>query len=360
MLKTLIKRAFIYIVILLVIALVFGGFFIYRELGKSPSKATLASFARYEYFKNDAFINLEKIEPKTGFKDLYSIFLHYFSTDNAPSAPLPFNRLLKSDFDISPADFGLYWLGHGSVLAEIDGARVLIDPVFGSASPLPFVLRRLSPAPLSAKNLPKIDILLITHDHYDHLEKSTIQTAFVRHYIVPLGLKDTLVGWGVDENKITELGWWESSEIMGLKITATPALHSSGRGMLSKDKTLWSSYAISSKSKKIFFGADSGYGTHFASIGERFGGFDIACLGISGTLGELSLEPKTALRAAKELGAKVLLPIHWGVFNQNLRAWNADIDELYSINTEQKILTPLIGQRFDENTLTKPWWRTVR
>lgn len=360
MLKTLIKRAFVYLIILFIILLIFAGFFIWRELGKSPSKATLASFSRYEYFKNDAFANSENAKEKSGYKDLYSMFSHYFSTSNAPSSPLPMNRLLKSDFDIVPADFGLYWLGHGSVLAEIDGARLLVDPVFGSASPLPFVLPRLVPAPISAKNLPKIDILLITHDHYDHLERSTIQTAFVRHYIVPLGLKDMLTSWGVDENKITELGWWESSEIMGLKITATPALHSSGRGLLSKNQTLWNSYVINSKGKKIFFGGDSAYGSHFASIGGRFGGFDIACLGISGAPGSLSLEPSSALRAANDLGAKALLPVHWGTFDADLQPWNADIEELYAKKGEQNVLTPLLGQRFDEKTHTKPWWRVVR
>lgn len=360
MLKTLIKRAFVYLIILFTLALVFVGFFIWRELGKSPSKATLASFSRYEYFKNGAFINLENAEEKAGFKDLYSMFLYYFSTYSAPSSPLPFNHLLKSDFDITPADFGLYWLGHGSILAEIDGARVLVDPVFGSASPLPFVLRRLVPAPLVAKNLPKIDILLITHDHYDHLERSTIETAFVRHYIVPLGLKDTLIGWGVDENKITELGWWESSEIMGLKITATPALHSSGRSLFSKNQSLWNSYALTSKNKKIFFGGDGAYGSHFASIGRRFDGFDIACLSISGAPGSLSLEPSSALRAANDLGAKALLPVHWGTFNTDLKPWSANIEELYSIKGEQNVLTPLLGQRFDEKSPTKPWWRVVR
>lgn len=360
MLKTLLKRAFIYIVILLVLALVFGGFFIWRELGKSPSKGALMSFERYDYFKNGAFTNLENIEPKSAFKDLYSVFSHYFSTDTAPVSPLPLNRLLKSDFSSSPADFGLYWLGHASLLAEIDGARVLVDPVFGSASPLPFVLRRLTPAPLDAKNLPKIDILLITHDHYDHLEKHTIQTTFARHYIVPLGLKDMLVGWGVDENKITELGWWQSTEIMGLKITATPSLHGSGRSLLARNESLWVSYAVESGRKKIFFGADSGYGAHFASIGERFGGFDIACLGISGTLGSLHLEPSTALKAAKELGAKALLPVHWGTFNQDLKPWSESIEQLYTSKGEQSVLTPLLGQRFDEKTQTKPWWRVVR
>ena len=360
MLKTLIKKAFVYLIILFILALVFAGFFIWRELGKGPSKAALASFSRYEYFKNGAFTNSENAEEKAGFKDLYSMFLHYFSTDSAPSSPLPFNHLLKSDFDITPADFGLYWLGHGSILAEIDGARVLVDPVFGSASPLPFVLRRLVPAPLTAKNLPKIDILLITHDHYDHLERSTIETAFVRHYIVPLGLKDTLIGWGVDENKITELGWWESSEIMGLKITATPALHSSGRSWFSKNQSLWNSYALTSKSKKIFFGGDGAYGSYFASIGREFQGFDIACLSISGSPGSLSLEPSSALRAAKDLGAKALLPVHWGTFNTDLKPWSADIEELYSIKGEQNVLTPLLGQRFDEKSPTKPWWRVVR
>lgn len=359
MLKKIVK-IFLYLIALLLFISIFLGFFIYKEIGKSDDE--LKRFGNLSYF--DAKPALFKSYINTDiplFDDLYSYAKFYFFKLNAPKQAMPLIRKSKDDFGSKVENSAFYWLGHSSVLAELKGLRVLIDPVFENASAIPFALRRFAPPPIYLKELPKLDIIIITHNHYDHLERNSIQRLFARHYIVPLGLKKTLVAWGVEEDKITELGWGDESEISGLKITAQSGIHYSGRSPFDENKSLWNSYILSFDEKKIFFGGDGGYGAHFAQIGERYGPFELAFLGIDGwheRRVNAHLYPAQALQACKDLGAKALVPIHWGVFNSG-RHWKEAIEILYQNKKELKIIAPMMGERFENNSTTKPWWRHV-
>lgn len=360
MLKKILKILLYIFGVLLFIA-IFIGFFIYKEIGKSDDG--LKRFGNLSYF--DAKTALFKSYVTTDaamFDDLYSYIEFYFFKTNAPKQRMPLIRKNKNDFSTKVENLAFYWLGHSSVLAELNGLRVLIDPVFENASAIPFALMRFAEPPIFQKELPKLDIIIITHNHYDHLERKTIQTLFARHYIVPLGLKRTLVAWGVEEDKITELGWGDKSEISGLAITAQSAIHYSGRSPFDKNKSLVNSYIFSFDDKKIFFGSDSGYGTHFAQIGQKYGPFDLVFLGIDGWHTKrpgVHLYPAQALQACKDLNAKTLVPLHWGVFNSG-RNWKEGIEILYQNKKELKIIAPMMGERFENNSTTKPWWRYVQ
>lgn len=360
MLKKIFK-IFLYLIALFFFISIFLGFFIYKEIGISDPG--LKRFGNLSYF--DAKTGLFKSHINTDialFDDLYSYVKFYFFTLNAPRQPMPLIRKNKDDFSTKAENLAFYWLGHSSVLAELKGLRVLIDPVFENASAFPFAMRRFAQPPIYQKDLPKLDIIIITHNHYDHLEKKSIQTLFARHYIVPLGLKKTLASWGVEEDKITELGWGDESEISGLTITAQSTIHYSGRSPFDKNKSLVNSYILSFDDKKFFFGSDGGYGAHFAQIGQKYGPFELVFLGIDGwhtkRIGA-HLHPAQVIKACKDLDAKALVPLHWGVFNSG-RNWKEVIEILYQNKKELKIIAPMMGERFEPSSSTKPWWRYVK
>ena len=172
-------------------------------------------------------------------------------------------------------------MGHSSILVNFFGVTILLDPVFSSrASPVPFTVGRFQKAVVSLEDLPSIDFVLISHDHYDHLDMNTVQYFINKKtkFLVPLGVAPHLKGWGIDPSQIKEFDWWDKYEVRGVKFIATPAQHFSGRGIFEKNKSLWSGWSISNKKQKIFFSGDSGYDIHFKEIGRRLGPFDIVFL----------------------------------------------------------------------------------
>lgn len=360
MLKQLLK-IILYLFCLLLLAAVFLGFFLYKEIGISDDEPQ--KYLQFSYFDDKkaefkSYANTDIAQ----FKDIYSYLKFYLSKQNAPKQKMPMIKKSKNDFSQKPENLAFYWLGHSSYLAELNGLRVLIDPVFDNASPFMFAKPRFAPPPIERWELPKLDIIIITHNHYDHLERKSLQTLFARHFIVPLGLKSTLIHWGVDEDKITELAWGDESEISGLKIIAQSGIHYSGRSPFDKNKSLWNNYILSFADKKIFFGGDSGYGTHYTAARQKYGDFDLAFLGIDGwgkTRAKVHLNPKEALKASADLGAKALVPTHWGVFNSG-RDWKDSIDFLYKNRGEVKVIAAMMGERFDDNSSTKPWWQEVK
>jgi len=259
--------------------------------------------------------------------------------NTSPSAPMPVLDRTAAEFSDAPAAdaLNITWLGHSTLLVELDGLRVLIDPVWGErVSPFRFAgPKRFHAPPLAFDDLPSIDAVVISHDHYDHLDYPTIVALKDRakRFVVPLGVGAHLAYWGVDEAKITELDWWGSLDCGGVELIATPARHFSGRSvvMSDQDQTLWAGWIVKGPTHRIFYSGDTAMHPTFSEIGERYGPFD-ATLMESGAYNALwadvHMGPEQAVKAHKMVKGKLLIPVHWGTFDLAIHAWTEPVERL--------------------------------
>lgn len=289
-----------------------------------------------------------------------------------PAAPLP----VVSPLDVwrrSPSTgLRLTWLGHSTLLIEIDGVRVLTDPVWSErASPLQFAgPKRFHPPPAPLDALPALDAIILSHDHYDHLDRKTVinlaKAQPGARIITSLGVGDRLERWGMPNERITELDWWEATDLRGVAVTAAPAQHFSGRGIRDRNATLWSSFHLRGPKHSFLFGADSGLTPEFSDIATRLGPFDAVALEIGAyhpSWGDIHLGPVNALHAYKLLGSGALLPIHWGTFNLAVHPWSEPAETLYQTGTTEGVplIMPRLGAPVEvaESDGVDPWWRAV-
>ena len=260
------------------------------------------------------------------------------------------------------------WFGHSSYFIHARGFNILIDPVFsGNASLFSFFGKAFKGADVyDAEDLPDIDLLVLTHDHYDHLDWPTIKKIAPRSgkIITSLGVGAHLDYWGVDLDKIKELDWWEGEKISdNVTITATPSRHFSGRG-LDRAKTLWSSFVLDLFEKRIFIGSDSGYDSSFATIGKEFEFFDLAfleCGQYNKYWPQIHIFPEQAVMAAKDLNAETIFPVHWSKFVLSTHPWNEPIQRIMRAaeKAKQTVVSPMIGQpyRIGQSFEQKQWWK---
>ena len=289
-----------------------------------------------------------------------------------PRAPLP--ALYPRAAWRKPAASGLRvtWLGHSTVLLEMDGVRVLTDPVWGPrASPSRLIgPRRFQPMPVAIKALPPIDLVVISHDHYDHLDYPTIKelAASAVPFVTSLGVGAHLQAWGIAPERIIELDWWESYSLPGkdLRVTAAPSQHFSGRGLKDRNATLWSSMALRSARHHVFFSGDTGLTAEYADIPRRLGAFDLVMLEVGAfhpSWGDIHLGPERALEAAALLGGGNFLPVHWGTFALGVHDWDEPAETLLRLapGASARLLMPQLGQVLEpaHDHELSPWWRAV-
>jgi L-ascorbate metabolism protein UlaG (beta-lactamase superfamily) len=265
------------------------------------------------------------------------------------------------------------WLGHSTVLIEIGGVRILTDPVWGSrASPVPFLgPKRFHAPPVALKQMPPLDLVMVSHDHYDHLDYPTIRALAATDvpFVTSLGVGAHLERWGVRADRITELDWWESHDVPGssVRVTAAPSQHFSGRTFKTRNVTLWSSFTIRSDEHAVFFSGDTGLTTEFEDIRTRLGPFDLVMLevgGWNGAWGDIHLGPENALKALNMLGGGAFLPVHWSTFNLAMHAWDWPAEVLLGLNESgaTRLALPMLGEPIEPAWVdgrVDPWWRRV-
>jgi L-ascorbate metabolism protein UlaG (beta-lactamase superfamily) len=289
-----------------------------------------------------------------------------------PRAPLPSHSPLEGWQRAPRTGLRATWLGHSTVLLELDGARVLTDPVWGErASPVNFAgPKRFQPVPISVAALPELDAVIVSHDHYDHLDYPTILELAKRDmpFFTSLGVGAHLQAWGVPAERITELDWWEAASVpgTGLQISAAPSQHFSGRGLGSRNSTLWSSFVVRGPKHAVFFSGDTGLTPEYGAIRERFGAFDLVMLEVGAfheSWGDIHLGPEHALEALSLLGGGRLLPVHWGTFNLAIHAWDEPAETLLRLAPKSgaQLVMPMLGEPVEPARVesVEPWWRAV-
>ena len=298
------------------------------------------------------------------------IWKFLFSGDHrVPDGPLPVMRTDPASFNGGGNRLDVTWLGHSSLMINIDGYKVLTDPVFSKRlTPIGPTRFSFSPnLPLNLDQLGQVDVVIISHNHYDHLNKASVRRLIpkTRMFIVPLAVGAQLARWGVPRQRIVELDWWEEYRPDdSLKVVAAPARHFSGRGLGDRNKTLWASWVISGPGHKIFFSGDSGYFPGFRRIGEKFGPFDMTfleCGAYDRMWSDIHMLPEETARAHQDLRGDVLLPVHCATFKLAFHPWYEPMERIAAAARESNIrlATPVMGEtiRYGGDLPTKKWWR---
>lgn len=300
---------------------------------------------------------------------LIATFLFGKPAHTVPAAAIPVLALNREQL-LAAADNSLFRLGHSTLLLKLDGQFWLTDPVFSErASPVQWAgPKRFHQPPIGIADLPPIQGVILSHDHYDHLDYAAILqlAAKTEHFLAPLGVGDTLIKWGVPAHKVRQLGWWESSTVGAVRLVATPSQHFSGRGLFDGNRTLWASWVIEHRDLRVFFSGDSGYFDGFKTIGDKYGPFDVTLLetgAYNHQWPDVHMQPEQTMQAHLDLRGKCLLPVHNGTFDLALHAWHEPFERIVALAAEHgvPIATPEMGQAVD---LTQPqadrrWWLDV-
>jgi L-ascorbate metabolism protein UlaG (beta-lactamase superfamily) len=347
----------------------FAGWQVPVAIGGQPKGARLERMRRSPNFRDGAFHNT--VEAVVGTPSSNAMRDLVFGKEvRRPTHAVPL--VGAPDFTAAVDGLRVSWLGHATALVEIERKRFLFDPVWSDrVSPSTVVgPKRLHPVPWSLADLPELDAVVISHDHYDHLDLPTVRALLhggTAPFVVPLGLGNHLRRWGVPDDRIVELDWDESFRIGGLTLTCTEARHFSGRG-LRRNPTLWSSWVVSGVRHRVFFGGDTGYTPAFADVGAAHGPFDLTVLPI-GAYSDLwpliHMTPEEAVAAHRDLtgGAALLVPIHWATFNLGFHPWAEPVQRLCTAAAAAgvRIAVPRPGERLDATAPPSPtdWWSAV-
>lgn len=373
--KKRIKQMIITILIIigtLVIAyLVFTNF--YPSFGGNVSKERQVVYQNSLQFKEGKFNNTKPVPKDLSFSETVKLAYHFFTTkvpNGRPKENLEVQKMDSMAIANYKGEARMLWFGHSSFLLQLSGKNILIDPMFGKvAAPHPLLggNRFNEEFPLEVEKLPHIDAVIFSHDHYDHLDHQSVLKIKdkTNHFYVPLGVGVHLEAWDVAPHKITELDWWEETQLENLTFVCTPAQHFSGRKFNNGQSTLWSSWVIQSENENIYFSGDSGYAPHFKEIGEKYGPFDIAlleCGQYNERWADIHMMPEETAQAGVDVKAKKIMPIHWAGFKLALHDWTDPIIRVQNKAQELsvEVITPRIGQEIlvkDSINNYTPWWK---
>jgi L-ascorbate metabolism protein UlaG (beta-lactamase superfamily) len=284
-----------------------------------------------------------------------------------PTKAVPLLTLTSEQLENASTD-SVFRLGHSTMLMKVDGKYLLADPVMSErASPVQWAgPKRFHPSPIDIDSLPMIDAVIISHDHYDHLDRPALKKldGKVKHYVVPLGVGKRMMDWGVDQAKITELDWWQEHQVDGITLAATPTQHFSGRGLFDKDSTLWAGWVIKGQNSSLYFSGDSGYFGGFKAVGEKYGPFDITMIetgAYNAMWKEIHMLPEESVQAHIDLQGKAMIPIHNGTFDLALHDWYEPFERAQSaaIQHDVQLLTPKFGELVEVQNpgIYSAWWR---
>jgi L-ascorbate metabolism protein UlaG (beta-lactamase superfamily) len=357
-------------------ASVLAGGWVLRALQGTPASlgatpAEIAAVARQSpHFRDGKFVNLEPPSGITMDREMQRKLLRDLANMGSagkPSGSIPLAEPTGADAEPGPA--AATWFGHSSALIEVDGYRVLADPVWSErCSPSRTVgPQRMHDVPVLLEALPAVDAVLISHDHYDHLDIDTV-IALARSqrapFVVPLGIGAHLRKWGIPQSRIVELDWHEAHRVGDLTLICTPARHFSGR-LFTRDTTLWASWVVAGPSHRAYFGGDTGYTKSFAEIGAEHGPFDLTLLPIGAyhpAFADIHMNPEEAVRAHLDLtdaDAGLMVPIHWATFRLAPHPWAEPAERLVAAADAERvrIAVPMPGARVEGDSTFEPWWR---
>ena len=365
-----------YIVLsLITLLIIIGVLFINLspQFGGLASKQQQELFSKSKHYKDGKFLNNGGIKMEMSLKDSFKAMWILFKS-NSKAEPNKNIAVQKVD-SISIANYNsktrFIWFGHSTFLLQIKGKNLLIDPMFGDVpapNPLLGNKRFSNELPIEIEKLPSIDAVLITHDHYDHLDYESIQKLKdkVKLFFTPLGIGIHLLKWGVEKERIIELDWWQEIKFDDLTIRCTPAQHFSGRGISDREKTLWCSWIIQSDDENLFFSGDSGYASHFKEIGEQYGPFDFAfmeCGQYNNLWPLVHMLPEETAQAGLDIKAKKMMPIHWGAFKLASHSWTEPVERISKKAKELNVdlVIPKIGEIIEiglnDSEEIYPWWK---
>lgn len=340
--------------------------------GRKLSNEQKEFYKQFNNYANGKFVNEAPTSLNMSFSNLLSMIKDSITGDENrnPHGEIPVELIdwdkIKSEKD------NLTWLGHSTFLLSIDNKKLLLDPILGPiASPVSFAGSRRYKYSENIINiideLPPIDAVFISHDHYDHLDYQSIVklNRKVSHFFVPLGVNAHLMRWGIPKEKITELNWWDEMEYQGLTIALTPARHFSRRGLFDSDATLWGGWIIIGKNMRLYSSGDGGYGLHFKKIGEKYGPIDITL--IEGAQydrrwSNIHMTPEQAVNANRDVNGKNMMLMHWGAFTLAYHGWKEPIERALeeAKKSDINIITPKIGETvLLDSDLKDPfssWW----
>jgi L-ascorbate metabolism protein UlaG (beta-lactamase superfamily) len=341
------------------------------SLSRPLSGSAIAEYTASPQSAAGRFVNARR-RPAMGFLKTLRLFWEFTfhkPQGTMPPGPTPVMTLTRAELDAAP-DRSLFRLGHSTLLLKLRGGFWITDPVFAErASPVQWAgPKRFHAPPIALADLPPLRGVVLSHDHYDHLDRDTVKALADRAevFLTPLGVGDRLIAWGVPAAKVRQFDWWQGTTIDGLQFTATPAQHFSGRGLWDGDRTLWASWVIVDDDLRLFFSGDSGYFSGFAEIGRRFGPFDVTMVetgAYDSRWAYVHMLPQETVQAHQDLRGRWLLPVHNGTFDLAMHTWDDPFERVSQLAAERGIAlsTPQMGERVDLSAPgeTSAWWRDV-
>lgn len=342
-----------------------------KQFGGKISKRDIEEYKKISNWDGEKFVNLEPTSMDFSFQALPKFLYKQFCEKEGrePKKPLPIVPFHVGNF-LAPSEKSKFiWYGHSAILLRMKSKTILIDPMLGTnASPIaPFTTKRFSTNTLALiDDFPEIDLLLMTHDHYDHLDLDSIRKLQpkVKQYFTGLGVGRHLKKWGIEEDKIIEFDWWRSEVFQDIQITYTPTRHFSGRGLTDRAKSLWGGWAFQTEQERLWFSGDSGYGNHFEEVGERLGPFDFAwmeCGQYNENWSLIHMFPEESIQAAMDVKARKVMPVHWAGFSLAQHHWTDPVEKFVASAQRKSIPfhTPELGELVDLNQERQNqfWWR---